>query len=476
MIKSTHPDCSRRGLTGTRSYFKYVLNHIRDGMMLADPQGIICDVNTAFLTMTNARRKDVIGRHCYEINPHPDKHCVLNPSAHCPINIVIKNGQPVRTEHTHFTPEGKKIFVEMYTFPIYDSSGKIQLMAALFHDLTDQRQAEDALRRLTDYLSNIVNGMAESIMVTDRNYLIKDVNDQLLKLYQTTRDKVIGLPCYKVSRGYEKPCQNVEPGLVCPHTEVFKTGRTVTTEHIHRDSSGNRLIEETYSFPVFGEGEKVDLMVDIFHDVTARRRAETDLKRAYRKLQEVTKSIIYGMVKLVRTKDPATAAHQERTSRIAQSIGRQMKLSPERIKGIQVACRLHDISKIYIPPEVLDKCGHLTKKEMGLIKTHPQVAYDILKLIEFPWPVAEIIYQHHEWFDGSGYPRGVSGKQIPLEARILSAADALDAMTSRRAYHKPLTMNQALKELASYRGIRYDPAVVDACIKLCKKKGFNYRT
>jgi putative nucleotidyltransferase with HDIG domain len=165
-------------------------------------------------------------------------------------------------------------------------------------------------------------------------------------------------------------------------------------------------------------------------------------------------------------RDPYTAKHQQQVTDLACAIAREMSIPEGRIEGIHAAGLMHDIGKISIPAEILTKPAKLTDLEVGLIKTHPQVAYDILKGIEFPWPVADIVLQHHERRDGSGYPNGLKGDEIMLEARILAVADVVEAMSSHRPYRPARGLDKALEEIKENAGKLYDPKIVDACLKL----------
>jgi len=173
-------------------------------------------------------------------------------------------------------------------------------------------------------------------------------------------------------------------------------------------------------------------------------------------------------------KDPYRHSHQKRVAQLACAIAREMNLPEEQIEGIRVAGNIHDIGKISVPMEILNKPGRVNKNEFGIIKNHAQAGYDILKTIEFPWPIAQIVLQHHERMDGSGYPQGLSGKDILLEARILGVADVVEAMVSRRPYRPALGIDKALEEISKNRGILYDPEVVDACLKLFTEKRFEF--
>jgi putative two-component system response regulator len=197
------------------------------------------------------------------------------------------------------------------------------------------------------------------------------------------------------------------------------------------------------------------------------------LKESYKKSQIILDGIVKTLSMIVETRDPYTSGHEDQVAKIACKIAKEMKLSEEQITAIHVAATLHDIGKISVPSEILTKPGRLNDLEREIIKTHCKVANDLLINIEFPYPVAEIIFQHHERMDGSGYPRGLKGDNIAIEARIIGAADVMDAMSSYRPYRPALGVDAAMEEIVKFRGITYDPAVVDACVKIYKNTGKN---
>jgi putative nucleotidyltransferase with HDIG domain len=171
-------------------------------------------------------------------------------------------------------------------------------------------------------------------------------------------------------------------------------------------------------------------------------------------------------------RDPYTAGHQRRVADLARAIATEMGISADQTDFIRIACTIHDIGKISVPAEILSKPTKLTDIEFSLIKAHAQSGYDILKDIEFPWPVADVVLQHHERMDGSGYPRNLNGEDILIEARILSVADVVEAVASYRPYRPGLGIDLALTEIEKNSGIFYDSAVADACLRLFREKGF----
>jgi response regulator RpfG family c-di-GMP phosphodiesterase len=205
-----------------------------------------------------------------------------------------------------------------------------------------------------------------------------------------------------------------------------------------------------------------------------RDRAAESLRLNLEKFQRAMDGIIHAISLTVELRDPYTAGHQQRVSDLASAIARDMGLSSDQIYGLRMASNIHDLGKITIPSEILCKPGHLVPLEYELIKNHVQAGYDILKKIEFPWPLAEIILQHHERMDGSGYPHALQGGQIQMEARILAVADVFETMSSHRPYRPSLGLDRAIDELLRNKGRLYDAAVVETCLNLINEKQFSF--
>lgn len=203
-----------------------------------------------------------------------------------------------------------------------------------------------------------------------------------------------------------------------------------------------------------------------------RLRAEDGLRLALSKLQKVLEQTVNALASVTEIRDPYTAGHQRRVSQLASEIGNEFGLPSDMVEGIKVAGALHDIGKIAIPSEILTKPSKLVDVEFALVKGHSAAGYEILKDIDFPWPVAQAVYQHHERFNGSGYPRGLAGQDILPEARILAVADVVEAMASHRPYRPAHGIETALNEIVNGRGVLYDPEVADACLRLFRERGY----
>ena len=207
-----------------------------------------------------------------------------------------------------------------------------------------------------------------------------------------------------------------------------------------------------------------------------RNRLESLVDERTNELRSSMLAFVTAIASTVEMRDPYTAGHQRRTAHLASAIARELQLPDYLIEGLNLASVVHDIGKIKIPAEILCKPGRLDELEFGLIKRHPETGYEILKSIDFPWPIANIVLQHHERLDNSGYPYGLMGDEILLEAKILSVADVVEAMSSHRPYRAGLGVEAALNEITRHKGVLYDASVVDACLILFKEKGYNLPT
>jgi HD-GYP domain-containing protein (c-di-GMP phosphodiesterase class II) len=249
-------------------------------------------------------------------------------------------------------------------------------------------------------------------------------------------------------------------GILSRELEFYcKDGRTI-------------VLDCTFQFIRDEQGKATGILAE-GRDITARKRAEEELKQSSGRLRKALGATVQSISIIVEMKDPYTAGHQQRVADLARSIATEMDLSADQRDFIRTTSAIHDIGKISIPSEILSKPTKLTDLEFRLIKTHSQSGYDILKDIDFPWPVADVVLQHHERMDGSGYPQGLKGNDILLEARIMAVADVVEAIASHRPYRPSLGIDFALEEISRNKGILYDADAVDACLKLFQEKSYS---
>ncbi|WP_293762682.1 HD domain-containing phosphohydrolase [uncultured Aquitalea sp.] len=247
--------------------------------------------------------------------------------------------------------------------------------------------------------------------------------------------------------------------------QILESRRPLNLEHAYRNPEGEERLALYAKNVFYDEKHEVAGLIGTFIDITERRDAEARLKQS---LIQTINALSSAMAH----RDMSTASHEKRVSDLAVAIGREMGLDDQRLEGLGLAAMVHDIGLIQIPSEILTRPRRLTVEEFDLLKLHSEAGYEILKDIDLPWPIARIILQHHENHDGSGYPNGVRGDDILLEAQIIHVADSMEAMLSHRPFRRHLEFNQAINELKRCRGVWYAPEPVDACLKLFLEKGY----
>jgi len=228
-------------------------------------------------------------------------------------------------------------------------------------------------------------------------------------------------------------------------------------------SKSGKIINSEWSNIRLDDGTQIGIGMDI-----------TERKQAQERLKKTLDATIETVSKIIEVKDPYTSGHQQRVSQLTTAIAKELNLSQDKIEGVRIASLIHDIGKIGVPTEILSKTTTLSDIEFSLIKEHSQIGYDILKYIDFSYPVAQIVLQHHEKVNGTGYPKGLKGDEILLEAKIICVADVVEAMSSHRPYRPAFGIDKALEDISKKKGILYDPKVVDICLKLFKEKEFKF--
>jgi len=334
--------------------------------------------------------------------------------------------------------------------PFDERELKIAIEIALF-----KADMENKLREREERLSALFKNVKEAVIATNGGGKVTFMNPFAEQLIGWTQAEAVDRSLAEILRPADIQAQAADK--VQEVTLYAKNGSPFPAE-LHR--SWFRPEDKAYG------------SVLVFRDISARKRAEEDLRQSWAKLKQALEGAIRAIATTIEVKDQYTAGHQRRVSRLSCAIAREMGMPEAQIEGIKVAGDIHDIGKIYVPTEILSKPGRLSPMEFGIIKTHPQVGYDILHKIEFPWPIAQIVLQHHERLDGSGYPAGLKKDDILIEARIISVSDTVEAMSSHRPYRPALSINDALDEISQKKGLLYDADVVDVCLALFLEKNF----
>ena len=316
----------------------------------------------------------------------------------------------------------------------------------------------------------ILDTVDTHISLIDRDLKIIWANKKAKELFG--RD-MVGKHCCEAYYGKKEPCSKFSS---CITKQAFQKGnaKRKSTKMITWDGS-RMFFQGTARVVSRDKGGNPTAVVKIYRDITKRMLAEEELRNSVQQLRKNLAGTIQAMARTVESRDAYTAGHQKRTTDIASAIAFEMGLSKQAIAGIRMAGVIHDLGKISIPAEILSKPGVLNDSEYSLIKQHPQAGFEILKGIDFKWPVADIVLQHHERINGSGYPYGLQGEDILPEARVLGVADVIEAMASHRPYRPALGIDDAFEEITTKSGVMYDPDVVDAAVDLFTIKGYQFQ-
>jgi PAS domain S-box-containing protein len=325
-----------------------------------------------------------------------------------------------------------------------------------------RRKDREMLEKREKRLRLITENMLDMVSEVDANGRCLYVSPSHTRLLGYQRYEMLGNPFHHLVHPDDRD------RVLNTVRESFKTRLPGKIEYRHRHADGSYLWVESVGNMITDGNGNITGAVFGTRDITERKAAEEELKATVVRLKLTITGIIKAMERTVEMRDPYTAGHQQRVSELAAATAIEMGLSQETVEGIRLAASIHDLGKITVPAEILAKPGKINDIEINLIRLHPVVGYDILNKIDFPWPIAAVVYQHHERLDGSGYPRGLKGEEILLEARILGVADVVEAMASHRPYRPALGLKDALSEISGGSGTRYDPQVVEACLRVCE--------
>ena len=332
----------------------------------------------------------------------------------------------------------------------------------------ERKQAEENLKNAKDELQMIMDSVPAIITYKDTESKIVRANKTMANSLKMSVKDIVGktteelFPKEQAEKMRKDDREVIVSGkpkrdIIQPYTTPDGIRWLITDKIPYKDKKG-----------------KVTGVIGLSKDITVQRKSEKELEQSYQKLKKTMDSTIDTMSNMIEAKDPYTSGHQHRVCQLAVRIAQEMKLPEDKIEGIRIVSLIHDIGKIGLPTEILSKPTKLSDIEFGLIKEHSQIGYNILKFIDFSYPIAQIILQHHERLNGSGYPNHLKGNKIFLEACILGVADVVEAMSSHRPYRPALGVDKALEEISKNRGILYDPKAVDVCLKLFKEEEFKF--
>jgi PAS domain S-box-containing protein/putative nucleotidyltransferase with HDIG domain len=495
-------------------YLKF-FNASTELMGIADPNGAFKKVNPAFLDTLGYSESEVLAKPFIEFVHPDDRQSTLDE-----MKRQLDRGFSLNFENRYICKDGSARWLSWRATVDYEEG----VTYASARDITERKLAEFSQKKLTRALtlirwcnSILVHADEEARLLSDICRLAVETGGYLMAWVgfpEHDEDKTVR-PVAEA--GFEEGyLQNANISWADNERGRGPTGTAIRTGKIQvnqnflanpamipwRESALQHGYQSSLAMPLTHEGsvlgsltlyarepdaftaEETDLLLELAGDLAfglahlrmqkERDRAVLENRRYMEKLRESLEDALQAISATVEMRDPYTAGHQRRVAHLAVAIANEMGLSEEQSHGIHLAAIVHDIGKIHIPAEMLSKPGRLTEIEYSLIKIHPEAGYEILKEIDFPWPIAQAVLQHHERMDGSGYPRGLKDEEIIIEARILSVADVVEAISSHRPYRPGLGIEAALDELRKNRGVLYDPAIVDACFRLFQQKGYRF--
>jgi len=315
-------------------------------------------------------------------------------------------------------------------------------------------------------IQDFINGFPFRFILVDSQHRVLLANKSTSDPHSLLPEELRGKKSPLLSHADDKECR------ICSREKAENSERIEETEIF---IPGQNLWLNSMIFPLpYITSDGLSTFFHLAFDITDKKKSQAETLRTQDRLQPIYTGLIQVIQAIIAKRDPYIAGHQNRVAELAAAIGRNLGLGPLTTEGIRIAASIHDIGKISIPAEILARPGKLTPTEYEFIKQHPTTGYDLLKSIEFPFPIAEIIHQHHENLDGSGYPNGLKGNSIRFESRIVGLAEVVDAMSSHRPYRPAFSLEETFEEIVSKRGVVFDPLVVDTCLRLYQEEIFQF--
>lgn len=421
------------------------------------PLGVVsCDrtfrftrVNRAFCRMLGYTEDELLSRSFIDVT-HPDH---VTGDVEFVTRLLCGEIPLYRTEERYVRKDGGVLWASIVVSALRDARGRFLHFVGMIEDITARRAAEAELSERERRYRELANDLPTCVFEADPEGRLTFANRTGLDWF--------GYSAQEIEAGttvFEMVAADQRDRAAKTFGQALESGSVPTGEYTAIRKDGSTFPALISSRAILRDGHPVGIrgiLIDISERVEAARRVENALSETIRALAVTTEM-----------RDPYTAGHQERVTELACAIGQEMGLSRDRLEGVRVAGILHDVGKVSVPAEILSKPTVLTPTEFGLVKIHPEAGYEILRAIHFPWPVADIVLQHHERMDGSGYPRGLSGDAILVEARILAVADVVEAMVSHRPYRPAQTMAKAVEDVVRASGTLYDDEVVATCKRL----------
>jgi PAS domain S-box-containing protein/putative nucleotidyltransferase with HDIG domain len=443
-----------RDLRESEEKYRRFIETSNEGICALDGNSRVTYANDKTFAMIGYSSDEMLGRPLSEFMFEEDV------AGYEPRRAARRRGLSENYEYRFRRKDGSELWLLISASSIHDQAGSFQGSFAMFSDITERKRAEAKLALSEEKFSIAFHASPNLMAITrpEDGYIV-EINESFCRFFGYTREECIGHNTAEL-RMWADPAQRE---IVIQ--KLKEAGAALYMPVDLRTKSGE--IRSVIDSLVFIEIENQKYLLSVVTDVTERKRAEEQLR-------ENLVGTIRAFSLTVEKRDPYTAGHQARVSRLCTAIGEKLGLDAERIEGLRLGAMVHDIGNVYVPAEILSRPGRLKDLEFAIVKSHAQIGHEIVNDIKFPWPVADMILQHHERMDGSGYPNGLKAPDILLEARIIAVADVIEAMMSHRPYRAALGVDAAMREIEANRGTKYDPEVVHACLSLFRDDGFSF--
>lgn len=503
----------RKAAEAMRAQLAAIVASSREAIVGSTLSGVITSWNLGAETLYGYKAAEIIGKSI----------AILSPNEHSdePLSLIekIKQGEEVlRYETARQRKDGSAIEVAVTLSPILDADGVLCGISSVAKDITDRKRAERHIARVNRALKTLSAGNAALVHANDEQALIREMCRIVVEIG--------GYRLAWVGTAEHDDEKSVKPVAWAGVEEYFHAGPKVTWADTERGrgptglaiQTGVPQISQDYltdaatepwheaalrlgfkssvALPLKGksgpfaalsiysaeisafQSDEIALLTELADDLAygiVTLRTRTEHERNSERMQRSMEATIEALANTVEKRDPYTAGHQRRVAQLAVAVAHELKLADCEIEGLNLAAIVHDVGKINIPSEILSKSGRLTEIEYQMVRTHVQSGYDILKGVEFAWPIATMVLQHHERIDGTGYPNGITGDKMLLGSKILAVCDVVEAMMSHRPYRPARGLDAALAEIERGKGSAYDPAAVDACAKLLRSGAFVFK-
>lgn len=451
---------STTALAQTQARFRATFEQAAVGIAHVAPDGRWLRVNQKLCDIVGYTHEELLAISFQQIT-HPDdlavelEHMRQLLAAEIPTYVFDKR---------YVRKSGRVVWVHLTVSLMHDALGRPEHFISVIEDITERKRGEQKVRESEEQFRSLVEQSLVGIYMSD-GAKVHYINPRAEEILGYEAGGLTGVSLTPMITDEDRPKVVGEiRQLVAGMSSVVRVDCRM------RRKDGSEVLVGAQILRTNVDGRPA--IIAAMQDITEKRHAESEIQRYLAQLEAAFMSTVEVATNLSELRDPYTAGHERRVGQIAVAIGAELGFDARRQEGLRVAGYLHDIGKITIPTEILSKPGKLSAIEFQLIQGHAQAGYEVLKDVKFPWPVALVALQHHERQDGSGYPQGLKGDAILLEARIVAVADAVEAISSHRPYRASLGSAIALAEIERGRGSAYDPAVVDACLHLFREKGY----